>query len=215
MKLKRFYFIGLCFFSLVCINAQQKTPSTGLQPFKEVRGFEPEKKPRNTTYSIVDQGDTIPMGYLTSVFVFPPETFKSAREERYYWKTVRDVKLVYPLSKIVYHTLLETMDYVETLPNEKAREKHLRQMENDLIKDYEPVLRKMSYSQGKILLKLIYRECNTSPYDLIRAYRGSFSAGFWQGVAKLFSTDLKSAYDPVKEDFMLERIVLKVEQGQL
>ncbi|MDD4922403.1 MAG: DUF4294 domain-containing protein [Bacteroidales bacterium] len=197
------------------IFAQQNPIAPVQKPYEEVRGMEPKNKPPHTTYAVVENGDTIPMSYLTSAFVFPKEMFKSQRDEKYYWKLVRDVKKVYPLSKVVYYTLLETMDYVKTIPDERTRQKHLRQMEKDLVKEYEPVLRQMTYSQGKILLKLINRECNSSPYDLIRAYRGSFAAFFWQGVAKIFREDLKSGYDPKAEDYTLERIVVKIEQGQL
>jgi hypothetical protein len=157
----------------------------------------------------------VPVAVLGDVYSFPRENFTSASQEKYYWKLVRDVKIVYPLSRIVYYTLLETMQYLETIPDPKVREKHLRQMEKDLVKEYEPVLRKMTYTQGKILLKLINRECRSSPFDLIRAYRGSFAASFWQGVAKLFHEDLKSGYDPDTKDYTLERVVIKVEQGQL
>ncbi|HKL92669.1 MAG: DUF4294 domain-containing protein [Bacteroidales bacterium] len=187
----------------------------GQLPFREVRGLLPAEMPHNTVYAVFERGDTIPMVYLPTVLMYPPERFRSAREERFYWKTVRDVKKVYPLSKIVYYTLLETMDYLETLPDEKSKEKHLKRMERDLVKEYEPMLRKMTFNQGKLLLKLIDRECDLSSYDLIRAYRGSFAAGFWQGVARLFRADLKSEYDPDSEDFMIERIIIRIEQGQL
>jgi hypothetical protein len=213
--MKRFLLIGLSVFCLSGLFAQQNPLVTPQQPLKEVRGIEPEKKPAKTTFAEMINGDTIPVAFLGSVYSFPKEKFKSASEERYYWKLVRDVKIVYPLSKIVYYTLLETMDYLKTIPDEGERQKHLRRMEKDLVKEYEPTLRKMSYTQGKILLKLINRECNSSPYDLIRAYRGSFSASFWQGVAKLFHADLKAGYDPQQKDYTLERIVIKVEQGQL
>jgi len=197
------------------VQAQQNPIVPQKQPYKEVRGIEPEKKPEKTTFAEVINGDTVPVAVLGSVYSFPKENFKSASEERYYWKLVRDVKIVYPLSRIVYFTLLETMNYIETLPDPKDRERHLRRMEKDLVKEYEPVLRKMTYTQGKILLKLINRECSSSPYDLIKAYRGSFSASFWQGVASLFHADLKSGYDPTTKDYTLERIVVKIEQGQL
>jgi hypothetical protein len=197
------------------VQAQQNPLVPQKQPYKEVRGIEPEKKPAKTTFAEVINGDTVPVAVLGSVYSFPKENFKSASDERYYWKLVRDVKIVYPLSRIVYFTLLETMNYIETLPDPKDRERHLRRMEKDLVKEYEPVLRKMTYTQGKILLKLINRECSSSPYDLIKAYRGSFSASFWQGVASLFHADLKSGYDPSTKDYTLERIVIKIEQGQL
>jgi len=196
-------------------KAQQNPIVVQKQPYKEVRGIEPEKKPQKTAFAEVINGDTVPVAVLGSVYSFPKENFKSASEERYYWKLVRDVKIVYPLSRIVYFTLLETMNYMETLPDPKDRERHLRRMEKDLVKEYEPVLRKMTYTQGKILLKLINRECNSSPYDLIKAYRGSFSASFWQGVGSLFHADLKGGYDPSTKDYTLERIVIKIEQGQL
>jgi len=196
-------------------KAQQNPLVAQKQPYKEVRGIEPEKKPKKTTFAEVINGDTVPVAVLGSVFSFPKENFQTASEERYYWKLVRDVKIVYPLSRIVYFTLLETMNYIETLPDPKDRERHLRRMEKDLVKEYEPVLRKMTFTQGKILLKLINRECNSSPYDLIKAYRGSFSASFWQGVGSLFHADLKSGYDPSTKDYTLERIVIKIEQGQL
>jgi len=200
---------------LPVVQAQQNPIVAQKQPYKEVRGIQPEKKPEKTTFAEVINGDTVPVAVLGSVYSFPKENFKSASEERYYWKLVRDVKIVYPLSRIVYFTLLETMNYMETLPDPKDRERHLRRMEKDLVKEYEPVLRKMTYTQGKILLKLINRECNSSPYDLIKAYRGSFSASFWQGVGSLFHADLKGGYDPSTKDYTLERIVLKIEQGQL
>jgi len=216
MKRKRLYFFCLslfCFFGAHAQKAQLGIPKE--KPYKEVRGMEPQKRPTHTTYAVIEKGDTIPMAYLTSAYIFPKEMFSSERQEKYYWKLVNDIKKVYPLSRVIYATLLETMDYLETIPDEKVRQRHLRQMEKDLVKEYEPTLKKMTYSQGKILLKLINRECNSSPYELIKAYRGGFSAALWQGVATIFRADLKSNYRPESEDYMIERIVIQLEQGQL
>ena len=215
MKRKRLYFFILFVFCFVCTYAQQNPLNPPPKEYEEVRGMEPEGKPYHTTYAVIDKGDTIPMSYLTSAFVFPKEFFKSSKDEQYYWKLVRDVKKVYPLSKVVYYTLLETMKYLETIPDKKTRDKHLRQMQRDLIDEYEPVLRKMTFSQGKILLKLINLECKTSSFDLIRAYRGNFAATLWQGVARLYRADLKSGYDPTNNDYLLERIVIKIDRGEL
>lgn len=184
-------------------------------PYEPVYGIRTPGMPLNSTYALVVDGDTLSMVFLQTIFVFPPERFTSKSQERYYWKLVRDIKKVYPLSKIVYYTLYETMEYLETMHDPDDRDKHLRKMEKELIKEYEPTLRKMTYSQGKLLLKLIDRQCNTSSFDLIRAYRGNFTAHFWQGVAKLFRADLKSAYYPTDEDFMVERIIIRIDQGQL
>ena len=160
-------------------------------------------------------GDTIPLVNLPNTYVYAPETFSSKKQERYYWKTVRDVRLCLPLSKIVSATLIETTEYMRTLPDDKAREKHLRQMERDLIRQYEPTLRHMTYGQGKILLKLIVRECDSSPYEILQGYLGTFAADFWQGIARLFTADLKTDYRPDNEDALIERIATRIEQGQL
>ena len=74
---------------------------------------------------------------------------------------------------------IETYEYMETLPNEKAKQQHLKRMEKEMFKEYKPQLRRLSYSQGKLLIKLIDRECNQSSYNLLKAYLGSFRAGFW------------------------------------
>jgi len=174
-------------------------------------------RPPQSIPARIEGGDTVLLVNLNPVYVYPGMVFKNKREERYYSRLVRDVKLCLPLARIVSGTLIETAEYLETLPNDKAREKHLRQMQRDLIKDYEPTLRKMSYSQGKILLKLIVRECDSSPYDIIAAYMGYFAANFWQGVAKLFTADLKTDYNPAdnQADRLIERIIIMVEQGML
>ena len=116
----------------------------------------PEKllpaRPPKMVAGIVEGRDTLLLVRLEPVYVFPKLSFKNKREERYYWRLVRNVKICLPLARIVSGTLIETAEYLETLPNSKDREKHLKQMQRDLIRDYEPVLRKMSYSQGKILL---------------------------------------------------------------
>ncbi len=160
-------------------------------------------------------GDTIPLVTLKPFYIFAPEHFANKKQERFYWKTVRDVRICLPLAKIVAATLIETTEYLRTLPDDKAREKHLHQMEKDLIKEYEPVLRKMTYSQGKVLLKLIVRECDSNPYDILKGYIGTFAADFWQGVARLFTADLKMDYRPDNRDALIERIAIKIEQGEL
>ncbi len=211
----RLFPILLLFMVIVNDNVKGAEYTLPNLPYEPVYGVRVSGMPVNSTYAVVVDGDTLSMVYLKAIYVFPPERFKSKRDETYYWKLVRDIKKVYPLSKIVYYTLYETMEYMETIPDKKEREKHLRKMEKELIKEYEPTLRKMTYSQGKLLLKLIDRQCNSSSFDLIKAYRGDFTAHFWQGIAKLFRTDLKSNYEPVSKDYMIERIVIRIDQGQL
>lgn len=164
---------------------------------------------------IDERGDTIPVVSLREIYVFPQVRFKNKKEEENYYKLVRDVKRTLPYAKMVYETLIETYEYMETLPNDKERQKHLKRMEKELFQQYKPELKKLTFSQGKLLIKLVDRECNQSSYNLVKAYLGSFRASFWNLFAGMFGASLKSEYDPKGKDTMTERIVLLVENGLL
>ena len=159
--------------------------------------------------------DTIPIINLQEVFIYPQIKFKNKREQARYNKLVRDIKRTLPYAKLVYATLIETYEYIETLPNEKAKQEHLKRMEKELFKEYKPELKKLTFSQGKLLIKLIDRECNQSSYNLLKAFLGSFRAGFWNLFAGMFGASLKTEYDPEGKDFMIARIVVLVENGLL
>jgi hypothetical protein len=169
--------------------------------------------PPNFFKAIIDKGDTIALINLQKVIVYPELRFKNKKEMRNYDKLVRDVKRVLPYAKMVYYTLIETYEYMETLPNDKAREKHLKRMEKELFQEYKPELKKLTLSQGKLLIKLIDRECNQSSYNILRAYLGSFRASFWNIFANVLGASLKSEYDPKEKDALTERVVVMVERG--
>ena len=171
--------------------------------------------PEGVQRAVIENGDTIAVVGLPEVVVFPELKFKNKRQQESYNKLVRDVKRTLPYAKMVYNTLIETYEYMETLPTEKARQAHLKQMEKDLFKEYKPELKKLTFSQGKLLIKLIDRECNQSSYNLLKAYLGSFRAGFWNIFAGMFGASLKSEYDPKGKDAMTERVVVLVERGLL
>lgn len=169
--------------------------------------------PEGVQRAQLDGKDTIAVVNLQEVFIFPQMRFKNKREQEKYNKLVRDVKRTLPYAKMVYETLIETYEYIKTLPNDKTRQEHLKRMEKDLFKEYKPKLKKLSFSQGKLLIKLINRECNQSSYNLLKAYLGSFRAGFWNLFAGMFGANLKSEYDPKGKDATTERIVILVERG--
>ena len=161
----------------------------------------------------VDGKDTVAIVNLRDIYIFPQVRFRNRREEQRYWKLVRDVKKTLPYAKLVYNTLIETYEYMETLPDDKARQAHLKRMEKDLFREYKPELKKLTFSQGKLLIKLIDRECNQSSYNLLKAYLGTFRAGFWNLFAGMFGASLKTEYDPQGKDAMTERVVILVENG--
>ena len=146
--------------------------------------------PEGIYNAYVDGRDTVAIVHLREVFVFPQVKFKNKREQARYNKLVRDVKRTLPYAKMVYETLIETYEYMETLPDDKARQAHLKRMEKDLFREYKPELKKLTFSQGKLLIKLIDRECNQSSYNLLKAYLGTFRAGFWNLFAGMFGASL-------------------------
>lgn len=160
--------------------------------------------------------DTLPIiVHLREVLVYPPLKFKNKKEEIEYTKLVRDVKKTLPYAKMVYSTLIETYEYIQTLPDEKAQNKHLKRMEKELFQQYKPELKKLTLSQGKLLIKLIDRECNQTSYSLVGAFLGKFRASFWNIFAGMLGASLKTDYDPTNKDALTERVVRLVEHNQI
>ena len=164
---------------------------------------------------VIEESDTLKIMVLNDIYVYPPQAFKNSAEEEQYRKLIRDVKKTLPYAKLVYGTLIETYEYIMTLPTEKEREEHLKRIEKDLYAEYMPILKKMTLTQGKLLIKLIDRECNQSSYNIVKAFLGPLRAGFWNVFAGVFGASLKSTWDPTGKDAATERIVELVEMGVL
>ncbi len=161
--------------------------------------------------------DTLMMMVFNPIRVYPRERFRNKKDEEFYWKTVRDIKKTLPYAKLISATLLETYEYMGTYRNEKEKRAYMVQFEKQIFKQYKPVMKKMTKNQGKMLIKLIYRETNQDSYHIIKAFLGSFRAGFWQTFGKFFGVSLKQGYHPNKnkDDAMIERICTRVEQGTI
>ena len=152
---------------------------------------------------------------MNNVYVYPQPVFKSEQERQAYNRLVYNIKKVLPIAKEVRQIILETYEYLETLPNKKAKDEHMKLVEKSIRKEYTPRMKKLSYQQGKLLIKLVFRECNSSSYQLIQAFMGPIRAGFWQAFAWTFGASLTKKYDPNGVDRLTERVVLQVESGQL
>ncbi len=163
----------------------------------------------------VYNGDTIPYVKLPTVYIFKPLKFKNKREMAKYYKLIRDVKKVLPISKEINRAIIETYEYLQTIPTEKERQKHLKAVEKGLKEQYTSRMKKLSFAQGKLLIKLVDRQTNSTSYELVKAFMGPFKAGFYQTFAALFGASLKKQYDPSGEDALTERVILMVENGQL
>ena len=164
-----------------------------------------------------ETGDTLAMIVFNPIIIYPRERFRNKEEEKFYWKTVRDVKKTLPYAKLISSTLLETYEYINTYQNEKQKQAYLKRFEKDMFNQYKPQMKKLTKNQGKLLIKLINRETNQSSYSILKAFLGTFRAGFWQTFSKFFGASLKAGYNPSKDkqDAMIERICVQVEQGIL
>lgn len=163
----------------------------------------------------VYKGDTIPSLRLPNIYIFKPLTFRNKREQLNYYRLIRDVKKTLPIAKMINRAVIETYEYIETLPDQKSRDKHLQKVEKGLKKQYTPMMKKLTFRQGKLLIKLVDRQSASSSYELVKAFMGPFKAGFYQTFASLFGASLKKEYDPEGEDKLTERVILLVESGQL
>ena len=164
---------------------------------------------------VLDQGDSIKYVEMNNVYVFGPMTFKNEKQRKTYDRLVYNVKKVLPIAKEVNRAIIETYEYLETLPSDKARKEHMKVVEKSIKAEYTPRMKKLSLTQGKLLIKLIYRETNSSSYDLVKAFLGTTKAVFYQSFAWMFGASLKKDYDPEGKDKLTERVVRLVESGQL
>lgn len=161
----------------------------------------------------VYEGDTIPFFQFRDVYVYPPLKFKNNKEWKEYMRLVRNVKIVYPLAVMINNTIIETYEFIQTLPPEE-RKKHLKRVEKGLMEQYKPTLKKLSFTQGKLLIKMVDRQCASPSYDIIKAFIGG-KAKFYQIMATGLGASLKKKYDPKGEDRLTERVITLVQNGQI
>ena len=182
---------------------------------KEVDMDNPTFVPMVKVGRVLDKGDSIQYVELNKIYVYPQLTFENERQRMEYNRLVYNVKKVLPIAKEVNKIIIETYEYLQTLPDKKSRDEHMKRVEADIKREYTPRMKKLTYAQGKLLIKLVYRETSSSSYQLIQAFLGPIRAGFYQAFAWFFGASLKKEYQPNGVDRLTERVVLQVEAGQL
>lgn len=157
---------------------------------------------------VIEKGDTVPLVKLMPVYCF-----RKKADMRKYYKLIAIVKSVYPIAKTANEKLQQMEAHMATLPNDHQRNAYAKKVEKELKEEYTPILKKMTFSQGKVLIKLIDRETSRTSYQLVKEIRGGFTAFFWQGIARIFGANLKDQYDKEGEDRAIEQIILLYEAG--
>jgi len=163
---------------------------------------------------VVTGNDTILIVHLDTVMIYGRRPF-IFHEIKGYTRLERNVKKVYPYAKLAGIKLKEYEDILAQAPTDKDRRKIMKKAEDAIEAEYGGDLRDMTFSQGKILLKLVYRETGNTSYELVSDLRGEFAAVFYQAFARIFGYNLKVTYDPEGEDREIESIVKMIEAGQI
>lgn len=169
----------------------------------------------NVYTAVVIGNDTVACMYLTDFIKYSPIRHKTAHEVVQYNRLIRDVKKTLPYAKEVARIIIETYEYMETLPDHDTKQKHLEKMEKYLKDEYTPKMKKLTRRQGQLLMKLIDRETNSSSYHIVKSFMGSFKAFTYNMFAGVFGNSLKKRYNPYGEDRMVERVAVLVEQGAI
>jgi Domain of unknown function (DUF4294) len=161
------------------------------------------------------EGDTVPYIDLRTVVVFPQLDFKSWSELVGYERLVINIKKVYPYAKLAAVKLTEYKQKLDSLPNERERKKFLKAAEKELEAQFGNEIKDLNFTQGKLLIKLVYRQTGNSTFAIVKELRGSFNAFIYQTVARIFGYDLRSQYDPEGSDKAIEHIVQMIDDGSL
>ena len=168
-----------------------------------------------TNYGVIINNDTIPKIILPTYYVVSPKEFKSKRQLIRYTRLLRYVKAVYPYARLAGQKLQQYDSLLRAAPTEHARKKLMRKAEKELRTEYEGRLVKLTFTEGRILVKLIDRETTHSSYQLLKELRGSVNAILWQGIGRIFGYNLKVKYDPLGKDYQIEQIVRLIEAGAI
>ncbi len=140
---------------------------------------------------------------------------KHYRSTRRYWRTIRNIRIVYPYAEMANKTIGDLNKELEFVSSKRERRKLIRREYKGLMKAYKKPMMKLKISQGKLLMKLIDRETGNSSYKHLKELKGSTTAIFWQAIASMFGTSLKSKYKPEGKDWMVEEILERMKKGEL
>ena len=192
---------------------EKKSPKTSRKkadrdiPFQPARASA-QRDSSNILEFIVEDGDTIYIDQIRAAKIWSMMPRQKGKDWRQYYRLVHNFSKAYPYA-LVARKLVTEADSVIAARNLKGvkRDKYITAVQEELFDVFEGQMKKLTVSQGALIMKLVDREVGKSSYDIIRGYKNRMAAGFWQGIAKMFGSDLKKPYDPEGEDKEVEELV--------
>ncbi len=172
-----------------------------------------EKDNSGIARGVIEGNDTIPMIELPEIRIYKRQDYDYLYLKRKYRRLIRNVKKAYPYAKVAGVELKELDRQLVKLDNEKEKKEYIEIAEKKIMGQFEKEVKRLTVTQGIILVKLIDRETGRTSYEVIKDLRGRFTAFFWQGIARIFGNNLKAEYDPKDKDRIIEDIVRGIEAG--
>ena len=171
-------------------------------------------KGSNILEYIVEGNDTIYIDNIRASKVYSRVPKQKGREWRRYYRLVHNFSKAYPYALVAKKLVIEADSTIAADGLKGARrEKYINSVQKELFDVFEGQMRKLTVSQGALIMKLVDREVGKSSYNIIKGYKSGITAGFWQGIAKMFGSDLKKPYDPEGDDRQIEELVKIWEDG--
>lgn len=165
--------------------------------------------------AVVIGEDTVLVSNIPEITIYPSPRFKNRYELWRYQRLVHNVKKAYPYAKMAGNILQDVDRRLADIQTDRERKRYVNSVEDEIRSKFEDEVKKLTITQGRILIKLIDRETGNTTYDVLQTIKGNFSAVFWQAIARVFGSTLKSDYDPYGEDWLIEQIILMIDSGQL
>lgn len=189
-----FFSILITILSTECVNAQADM----------------SKNDTIIVQAVVIDGDTIPFAYLPMVNIYSQRIFKSKRAQVKYTKLRRDVIKVWPYAKLAGEKFKQLEKELSMTNDKRVQKALVENTEKEIMMKFEAELKKLTVTQGRILIKLIDRQTGNTSYRVLQDLKGNLNAFFWQSLARLFGSNLKSHYDPNGEDAEIEKIIISL-----
>lgn len=161
---------------------------------------------------LVYGSDTLPMMIIPSINIYDVNKFNYLKSRKYR-RLIRNVKRAYPYAIIANNRLKALDSKLANIKSKKEQKEFINAAEKEIMSEFEDKLKRLTITQGIILVKLIDRETGHTSYEVLKDIKGGFTAFFWQGIARIFGNDLKMQYDPEGKDKTVEDIILAMEQG--
>lgn len=170
-----------------------------------------EKEIDSTDYYVRFEGDSILLSSipLDEVYIFGKLQFADKEEKLRYYILRRKTIKVYPYAKLASERLVELNDSLTKIKKKRHQKRYTKKVQKYIEGEFSEKLKKLTRTEGQILVKLIHRQTGATAFDLVKELRSGWRAFWYNTTAKAFKISLKEEFNPeiVHEDYLIEDIL--------